>query len=878
MIIPAVPLRNGLCCVPSTGDCVGAADDIVDKFSLCDDVVLYDLECGRNRDVVLTLLEKRKFRVYVGHLNKTDAVAFLDAGVSQLIIDDQNAVELLSHIPPNRVIIQFHVTHDMLQATNWATDLSTSLTQLTDSVACVVLKFPWDDSIKPPVAELQNVIVPALKQSCGLTIHCPLSLCQDVAVLHAIGVDIQVDSALLSNRIDLCDAIAAPLTSDRPDGYFPTIVTDEHGIALGLVYSSRESIREAVRTKRGVYQSRKRGLWYKGETTGDTQELRRIQIDCDADCLRFVVHQHGHGFCHLSQRSCFGSDAGIPALMRTLESRKRKAPEGSYTQKLFNDDSLLCSKLLEEAGELTEAEKTEDVAWEAADVIYFTLVKCAKAGVKLSDVEKILDHRALKVKRRKGDAKTPLIARTVEKGDIQKNNISTEKTFSISVEECDEISLRCYAIESLTERDRLRLCCRPAQSSPEAVFDLVNPILENVKRRGDKALLELTEKFDKVTLTSPVLTSQQVSEMVVELSDEVRSAIDLAWDNVYKFHYAQLQNTPLEVETAPGVICSRHVRPIEKVGLYIPGGTAILPSTAVMLGVPAKVAGCKEIVLATPPMSDGSISKEILYIAQKIGISLILLAGGAQAIAALAYGTDSVPKVDKICGPGNQFVTAAKLLVQNDMMHPVSIDMPAGPSEVMVIADGSANPVFVAADLLSQAEHGPDSQVVLVALSLSDKQLAMIVDQIYQQLNALPRRNVASTSIGKSFIVKVNSRKDALLFSNMYAPEHLIINTTDAASWLDEVNHAGSVFIGQYSPESCGDYASGTNHTLPTYGYARMYSGVSTTTFQKHITAQQLTAEGIQSIGDAVATLAAVEGLDAHRNAVLLRQGKIPEQ
>jgi len=312
--------------------------------------------------------------------------------------------------------------------------------------------------------------------------------------------------------------------------------------------------------------------------------------------------------------------------------------------------------------------------------------------------------------------------------------------------------------------------------------------------------------------------------------------------------------------------------------LYVPGGTAILPSTALMLGIPAQVAGCKEIVLATPPRPDGSISPEVMYVAHLVGASVILKAGGAQAVAAMAYGTKTVPKVDKIFGPGNQWVTAAKMLVQNDTDALVSIDMPAGPSEVLVIADHTANPAFVAADLLSQAEHGVDSQVILIAIDLTSEHLAQIEREVDEQANALPRVDIVRVSISNSLIVKAKTVEEAFAFSNDYAPEHLILHLDNAAQKVSLVENAGSVFVGPYTPESCGDYASGTNHTLPTNGYARQFSGVNTLSFQKHITSQEITADGLDELGPVVATLADCEGLQAHANAVRIRLRKKSEQ
>lgn len=401
-----------------------------------------------------------------------------------------------------------------------------------------------------------------------------------------------------------------------------------------------------------------------------------------------------------------------------------------------------------------------------------------------------------------------------------------------------------------------------------SIFGQVQPILDDIEKEGDIALKRYTRKFDNVELDS---NSINPDELNPELTDSEAGAIDLAMSNVFRFHREQ-STFDSETETMPGVICSRVERPVERVGLYIPGGSAPLPSTAIMLGVPAMVAGCKTIVFATPPDADGNIPDSIAYIAQKTGVKTIVKAGGAQAIAAMAFGTETVPKVDKIFGPGNQYVTAAKMLLQNsDAM--VSIDLPAGPSEVLVIADEFADPEFVAADLLSQAEHGPDSQVVLVATTTH------FVDQtkkeIKNQLRDLPRKKIAEKALENSFSVLADNLEKALEFSNLYAPEHLIINCKNAEILVDLIQNAGSVFLGPLTPESAGDYASGTNHTLPTYGYARMYSGVSLSSFQKFITMQQLTEEGLRNIGPAVETLAEMEGLHAHKRAVTVRLNKL---
>ena len=406
-------------------------------------------------------------------------------------------------------------------------------------------------------------------------------------------------------------------------------------------------------------------------------------------------------------------------------------------------------------------------------------------------------------------------------------------------------------------------------SSPLSLRTLqVAPIVADVRARGDDALRDLTTKFDGATFDGPPCLPIAAFPAPA-LAPEVAAAFDTARRNIEAFHAAQAP-PDLAVETMPGVVCRRVTRPIGAVGLYVPGGTAVLPSSTLMLAVPAKLAGCKTVVMATPPRPDGSISPEVLYCARAAGVTHILRAGGAQAVAALAYGTQSTPKVDKVLGPGNQYVTGAKMALQNSEAL-VSIDMPAGPSEVLVIADAGAPPAHVAADLLSQAEHGPDSQAVLVALPGVD--LGAVEAEIAAQCAALPRASTAAAALAHSAIVRVDGRAEAIAFSNSYAPEHLIVNTEDAESWLPDLDNAGSVFLGRWTPESVGDYASGTNHTLPTYGYARMYSGVSLDSFIKRMTVQSLTEAGLRALGPAVAIMASVEGLDAHRRAVTLRLG-----
>ena len=412
--------------------------------------------------------------------------------------------------------------------------------------------------------------------------------------------------------------------------------------------------------------------------------------------------------------------------------------------------------------------------------------------------------------------------------------------------------------------DWAELLKRPTQDV-STLFEKVNTILKNVKANGDKAVLEYAEQFDRVKLESLAVTPEEMKEAEAQVPIELKVAILLAQRNIYTFHKKQ-KFEGKKVETMEGVTCWQKAVGIEKVGLYVPGGTAPLFSTVLMLAVPAKIAGCKEIVLCTPPNKEGKVNPAILYAAQVAGVSKIFKAGGVQAIGAMAYGTESVPKVYKIFGPGNQYVMAAKQMVA---LHDVAIDMPAGPSEVEVIADETANPKFVAADLLSQAEHGVDSQVVLV--TTSEKLLEEVEYEVQHQLARLPRWQIAEKSLENSKLILVKDMDEALEITNEYAPEHLIVETKDYMEVAEKVVNAGSVFLGSFTPESAGDYASGTNHTLPTNGYAKAYSGVSLDSFIRKITFQEINREGIQNIGPAIEVMAAHEQLDAHKNAVTVR-------
>ena len=467
----------------------------------------------------------------------------------------------------------------------------------------------------------------------------------DVAALDKAGIvccldvsgEDEDDSKMLSATY------ASVLQSDRADGLWTTMVVDERGVALGLVYSNEASLCESLRTRRGVFHSRKRGLWRKGETSGAIQELLGVSVDCDRDCLVFRVRQHGSGFCHLNTRTCMGDDRGLGYLERTLRQRRENAPSGSYTARLFSSPAMLGAKLREEADELARAETPREVALEAADVLFFALTRCVAEGVTLDDVEAVLDRRSRKLTRRPGNTKKQFEAKPkVAVVDAEKATEETpEQAEKATPEQSATEILRPYVLEDLSEGERARVCQRPAQdmASAEVVRERTRAIVERVRTEGDEAVIELTHKFDGCDMreegTPVVDTATVLAAAMAKLSGSVRSAIDLAFGNIERFHRAQVDKdaTTLCVETAAGVTCSRHTRALHTVGLYVPGGSAVLPSTAMMLGIPAMVAGCTRIVLASPPARDGSLCPEIVYIASKVGCKSIVRAGGAQAIA-----------------------------------------------------------------------------------------------------------------------------------------------------------------------------------------------------------------------------------------------------
>ena len=641
-------------------------------------------------------------------LSPDQVVAYLDGGATKLASSD---LSLIGRIPADRFILRI----DSSTATALADPL------VLAGISGVLLDTPsltenllksFRSALELALGRPRDLFILSSNRDAITHLPAALKLMQKTVGGTSVIPFSFLTTSLSSNfhspqpedgKLSITTLFTSTLRTDRLDGLYPTIPVSLSSIPspLGVVYSSAASIANSIVSGNAVYYSRSRnGLWKKGETSGAMQMVERIRMDCDSDALEFGVLETGpngerDGFCHIpDQVSCFGGPEGLSELESTLRSRMKDAPAGSYTARLFSEPALLKAKLMEEAAELCEATTKEEIAAEAADLLYFALVKCVGAGVGLREIGKVLDGRGLKITRRKGDAKKEWVEKLgldskqavgVAVTAVVRSAVAT----AMSTPPAEDLHCQIIDLSTVSTSGRLALHKRPVTASTDMI-SRVKPIIDTVRNGGDAGLRSLVVKFDRCEPATdssfPLVLSAPFAPESMILAPHVKSAIDQAYSNIKKFHQAQMdkEKTTLRVETMPGVVCSRFARPIDRVGLYVPGGTAILPSTALMLATPAQVANCSLVTLATPPRPDGSISPEIVYIASLTGVNSIVRAGGAQAVAAMAYGTESVSKVDKIFGPGNQFVTAAKMAVSMDSAAATAIDMPAGPSEVMV--------------------------------------------------------------------------------------------------------------------------------------------------------------------------------------------------
>ena len=691
MIVPSIDLQNGAAVQLIGGEekALDAGDPVplAESFGLVGEIAVIDLDAamgtGSNREVIDRLCSMARCRVGGGVRDVETAIRRLDAGAAKIILGTAARPEVLRQLPRERVIAALDARHGEVVVEGWkkgtGADVFDRIEELRDLVSGFLI------TIIEREGRMGGVDLDLAKRLCEVRGEARLTLAggvraaEEIAALDALGVDAQVGMALYTGAISLADALAAPLRSDRPDGLWPTVVVDERGEALGLAYSNRESLREAVETKSGVYFSRSRDeVWRKGATSGHTQQLLRVDLDCDRDALRFTVQQSGPGFCHLDRFSCWGEARGLTRLQRTIQDRAASPVPGSYTDRLFNDRALLASKIEEEARELIEAESRDEVVWEAADLLYFLAVKLRAHDLSIADVERELDQRALKVSRRPGDAKEPLCPAGRVVGCEGQSGPFLHR---ININEIEVRRGGAFDRETLEQARR---------------------IVDDVLERGEDALREYAMKFGEIDDGDPLVIDQSaLNRSLEEINSNDRDVLERTANRIRAFAEAQrgaLDDLDFEIE---GGVASHRVIPVETAGCYAPGGRYPLPSSVLMTAVTARAADVDRVIVASP--KPNRITRAAAAIA---GADALLPLGGAHAIAAMSRGVDDViPACDVIAGPGNKWVTAAKYLVSDR----VGIDMLAGPSELLIIADSSANPALIAADLLAQAEHDDDA-------------------------------------------------------------------------------------------------------------------------------------------------------------------------
>lgn len=857
MLIPSIDILGGRVVQLVGGDPehvkVDAGDPLAmaEKLAVLGEVAVIDLDAalgrGSNADVVREIARRHPVRVGGGIRSVESARDWLDAGVQRVILGTAARPEILEQLPRERVIAALDARHDEIVVEGWRKGTGAGvlerIAELRGLVGGFLVTFV---ELEGRMGGTDLARAEAIVGSAGdarVTIAGGVTRVEEIAALDSIGADAQVGMAIYTGALDPADAFAAALRSDRPDGLWPTVVCDEAGDALGLVYSSRESLRAAVAERRGIYHSRSRGgLWRKGESSGDEQELLRIDADCDRDAIRFTVRQRGRGFCHTGTRTCFGEAKGLHALSRRLAEPIESRDPRSYTTRLLRDPALLASKIREEAGELCEAQTAEEIAFEAADVIYFTLTRLAAARVPLEAVERELDRRALKVSRRPGDAKP-----------AQTAPASTGSPGAGRPEERRRLLRLVRPQEVPTVR-------RGAVDAPTLAG--ASQIVEDVRRRGEVAVRTHAERLGDIQAGAPMILERgELARALDAMGREDRAVLERAAERIRRFADAQRESLRELALPVPGGEAGHWIAPVERAGCYAPGGRFPLPSSVLMTAVTARAAGVREVLVASPRPAPATLAAAAIA-----GADALLAVGGAQAIAALAYGCGELPPCDAVVGPGNRWVTAAKQLVAGH----VAIDMLAGPSELLVIADESADPRTVAADLLAQAEHDTDASAVLV--STSPELIGAVEGELAAQLESLPTAPTARAALANGYAVLARDIDEAIALADAFAPEHLEIMTRDAGAVAARCAHYGGVFIGPGAAEVVGDYGVGPNHTLPTGGTARSAAGLSVLHFLRTRTWLRIDdpARARELYGDTV-RLARIEGLEAHARSAEAR-------
>lgn len=850
MIVPSIDLMGGRAVQLRQGATLeidaGDPRPLAERFAVAGEIAVIDLDAalgrGDNAAVIRELLALAPCRVGGGIRSREAALDWLDAGARRVILGTAANPDVLTGLPPDRVIAALDARDGEIVVEGWrrgtGRGVAERMRELDGLAGGYLVTFV---EVEGTLGGLPLDRVPALVSAAGaarVTVAGGVRDASEVAALDRLGADAQVGMAIYSGRMDLGDAIAAPLTSDRPDGLWATLVEDEAGRALGLAWSSPESLRAAVEERRGIYRSRSRGLWRKGESSGATQELLRVALDCDRDTLRFTVRQHGSGFCHTGAASCFDSETspttmGLSDLEARLRDRIADPEPGSLTARLVREPDLLQGKLVEEAGELAAAASRDEAVSEFADLCYFALTRLLEAGGSLADVRGELARRALKVRRR-APRRPPAMptGRAAAAGDPPPGRL----------------------LPAIGLDEAVRAVRRPALD-PEAL-EIARSILEDVERRGETALREHAVRLDDLPPGANLLLDRAaLARAADKIDQEARDLLERVSGRIRTFAEAQLASAAaLDTPVAAGRAGHRLV-PLESVGCYAPGGRFPLPSSVLMTALPARVAGAASVWVASPRPTP--VVQAAALIA---GADGLLAAGGAQAIAALAFGVGGVPRCEKIVGPGNRFVTAAKRLLYGR----VGLDTIAGPSELLVVASPDAEPARVAADLLAQAEHDPDAVPLLCAFD--EATVEAVREEAGRQLAALPTAPIARRALAAGGALLAAGPDEAAAICNAVAPEHLHLHGDRAESLAPRLGRYGSLFLGSATPEAAGDYGAGPNHTLPTSGAAAFDSGLSVFSFLRRPTWLSLSPEedGYEDLLRDTAALARLEGLEAH--------------
>ncbi|TVQ92561.1 MAG: histidinol dehydrogenase [Deltaproteobacteria bacterium] len=840
MILPSIDLQGGhaVQLVGGKDLALDAGDPllIAERFAVAGELSIVDLDAalgqGDNSEVIEALLRRYRCRIGGGIRSVEAALRWLDAGAHQIVLGTAARPEVLKHLPADRVIAALDAVDGEVVVEGWRTrtgrGIAEVMAELRPFVSGFLVTFVEKEGrLGGTSMERVEPLIQAA-QGARLTIAGGVTTAAEVAALDRLGADAQVGMALYTGRMTLAEALWAPLRSDRPDGLVPTVITDEHGGALGLAYSSEQSFLRAVQTRRGVYWSRSRQqLWEKGATSGATQTLLRVGLDCDRDALRFVVRQGEPGFCHLGTRTCWGSDGGLPRLDRTLAARRAEAPEGSYTRRLFDDPALLAAKLREETEELIEAATKPEITHEAADLIFFALTRAHAAGVDLAAIGAELDRRTLRVRRRGGHRK-------------EEGGEPTTGPLLRRIEPKDLPDLQREPVDDETLRG-------------------AKALLDEVRRGGVPAVRALAERFGDRAPREPLLLGPEVLKSALEaLPDTDRGVLERVAGRIRRFaeaRRADCHDTSIEVA---GGRAGVRLQPVQRAGCYAPGGRYPLPSSVLMTAITARAAGVAEVYVASPRPSEVTLAAAALA-----GANGVLAVGGVQAIGALAFGL-GVPRCDAIVGPGNRWVTAAKQLVSGR----VAIDMLAGPSELLVIADAHADPDAIAADLLAQAEHDPDAGPMLCSDSAA--LIEAVEAALHEQLATLPTADVARRALRRhGFAVKVDDLAAACVVANQIAPEHLALHVADPRALQPVLLSYGALFLGEQAAEVLGDYGAGPNHVLPTGGSARAVGALDVLTFLRPQGSLDLHTSTPQTraVARDAAALAHLEGLEAHARA-----------